>query len=133
MEQAIVDHALGAVAGLLGRLEERDQGSGPLAAVIGHQFGHAEQAGHVHVVATGMGHRHLVAGGVLAGRGARVVRAGIPPDGQCVQFGLEQEGGPAAIGQDTRHSRTADASVDREVVFLQFSGDTLCGAALVVG
>ena len=43
LEQAIVDHALGAVAGLLGRLEERDQGSGPLATVIGHELGHASR------------------------------------------------------------------------------------------
>jgi hypothetical protein len=71
--------------------------------------------------------------GVPAGRGARVVRARILPDGQCVQFGPEQYGGPAAIGQDARHSRTADASVDREVIFLQFPGDTLGGAVLLVG
>ena len=133
LEQAVVDHALGAVAGLLGRLEERNQGSGPLATVIGHELGHAEQARHVHVVATGMGHRHLVAVGILAGRSARVVRAGILPDGQCVQFGPEQYGGSAAIGQDAHHSRTADASVDREVIFLQFPGDTLGGALLLVG
>ena len=87
----------------------------------------------MHVVATGMGHRHLVAGGVLAGCGARVVRAGILPDGQGVQFGPEQDGGPAAIGQDAHHSGTADASVDREVIFLQFPGDTPGGAVLVVG
>jgi hypothetical protein len=133
LEQAIVDHALGTVAGLLGRLEERNQGSGPLATVIGHELGHAEQARHVHVVATGMGHRHLVAGGIPAGRRSRVVRAGILSDGQCVQFGSEQYGWSAAIGQDTHHSRTADASVDREVIFLQFPGDTLGGALLLVG
>jgi hypothetical protein len=133
LEQAIVDHALGAVAGLLGRLEEREQGSGPLATVIGHELGHAEQAGHVHVVATGMGHRHLVACGIQAGRSARVVRAGIFPDGQCVQFSSEQYGGSAAIGQDAHHSRTADASVDREAIFLQFPGDALGGVVLLVG
>jgi hypothetical protein len=133
LEQAIVDHALGAVAGLFGRLEERNQGSGPLATVIGHELGHAEQARHVHVVAAGMGHRHLVAGRILAGRSARVGRAGVLPDRQCVQFGSQQYGGPAAIGQDAHHSRTADAVVDREVILLQFLGDALGGAVLLVG
>ena len=73
------------------------------------------------------------AGRILAGRGARVVRAGVLLDWQCVQFGSEQYGGSAAIGQDARHSRTADARVDREVIFMQFPGDTLGGAVLLVG
>jgi hypothetical protein len=37
------------------------------------------------------------------------------------------------LGQDASHSRTADASVDREVIFLQFPGDALGGAVLLVG
>jgi hypothetical protein len=32
-EQAVVDHSLGAVAGLLGGLEQREQGAVPLAGV----------------------------------------------------------------------------------------------------
>ena len=64
----------------------------------------------MHVVAAGVVHRHLVTVGRSGGRGARVVHAGVFPDGQCVQFGAQQHGGPAAIGQDAGHSGAADAS-----------------------
>jgi hypothetical protein len=80
-----------------------------------------------------MGHRHLVAGGIPAGRGARVVRAGFLLQRQRVQFGPQQHGGAVAVGQDAHHSRAADAGLDREAVFPQLPGDALGGAMLLVG
>ena len=114
---------LGAVAGLLGGLEQRDQGPVPLAAVVGHELGHADHAGHVHVVPAGVVDRHLVAAGVLDGDGARVRRAGVLPQRQRVQLAAEQHGGPAAVGQDARHPGAADALLDREAVAPQLLGD----------
>ena len=69
VEQPVVNHGLGAVTGLLGGLEQRDQGPVPQLRVIGHELGHAGHAGHVHVVAAGMGHRHLVAVSIPGGDG----------------------------------------------------------------
>jgi hypothetical protein len=87
----------------------------------------------MHVVAAGMVHRHLVAVGICDGHRARKVRPGVFLDGQCVQFGPEQHGGPAAIGQDAHHAGAADAGLDGEAVVLQSSGDTPGGAVLGVG
>jgi hypothetical protein len=123
---------LGAVARLLGGLEQRDQGPVPLAGVTGQELDRAQQAGHVHVVAAGMGDRYLAAVGPLGGHGARVVHAGIFADGQRVQFGPEQDGRPGAVGQDAHHTRAADAGLDGEAVLAQFPGDALGGAVLLV-
>ena len=87
----------------------------------------------MHVVAAGMVHRHLVAVGVFDGHRARVVRPSVFLDGQRVQFGPEQHGGPAAIGQNAHHAGAADAGLDGEAVVLQSSGDTPGGAVLGVG
>ena len=84
-------------------------------------------------MAAGMGDRHLVAVGIGDGHGARVGRAGVFPDGQGVQFGPEQNGGPGTVGQDANHSRAADAGLDRGAIFLQPPGDTLGGVVLLVG
>ena len=73
-------------------------------------------------MAAGMGDRHLVAVGIGDGHGARVGRAGVFPDGQGVQFGPEQNGGPGTVGQDANHSRAADAGLDRGAIFLQPPG-----------
>ena len=132
-EQAVVDHCLGAVAGLLGGLEQREQGAVPLAGVIGHELGHAKQAGHMDVVAAGVGHRYLVAVGVLGGRGARVIRAGVLFDRQCVHVSPEQHGGPVSVGQHADHAGAADAGLDRAAILLQLPGDALCGALFLVG
>jgi hypothetical protein len=70
--------------------------------------------------------------GVLRGRGAGVVRAGVLLDRQRVQFGPEQDGGPTAIGQDARDSRPADARLDRAAVLLQLPGDAPGRAVLLV-
>src|SRR6185437_11641458 len=50
-------HAPGAVAGLLGGLEQRDQGPVPLAAMTGQKLARPGQAGHMDVVTAGMRHR----------------------------------------------------------------------------
>ena len=66
--RAVVEHAAGAVAGLLGRLEQRDHRAAPLFGRSGEQPGRAEQAGDVHVVSAGVHDRHL--GAVRVGRDA---------------------------------------------------------------
>jgi hypothetical protein len=101
--------------------------------VIGHELGHADHAGHVHVVAAGVGDGHLVAVSTLGGDRARVGRAGILPHWQRVQFAAEQHGGPVAVGQHACHSGAADAGVHREAIVLQLAGDALGGAVLLVG
>jgi hypothetical protein len=92
----------------------------------------AFSAGHVHVVAAGVGDRDLMAPGVLRGRRAGVVRAGVLLDRQSVQFGPEQNGGPGAIGQDAHDARAADARLDRAAILLQLPGDALGCAVLLV-
>ncbi len=87
----------------------------------------------MHVVAAGVSHRHFVAVGGFGGHGARVVHAGAFPDGQRVEFGPQQDGGPGTVSQDAHYSRAADPGLHREAVFLQFPGDALGGAVLVMG
>jgi hypothetical protein len=41
--------------------------------------------------------------------------------------------GPLPLAKTPRHSGTADASLDREAIFLQFPGDPRGGAMLGVG
>ena len=132
LEQAVVDHSLRPVAGFLGRLEGRQQGPAPLVTVIGHELDHAEQAGHVHVMAAGVGYRDLMTLGVLRGGGAGVVRAGVLLDRQRVQFGRKQHRGPGATGKDAHDSRPADARSDRAAILVQLPGDALGRAVLLV-
>ena len=86
----------------------------------------------MHVVAAGVGDRDLMALGVLRGRGAGVVRAGVLLDRQRVQFGPQQHRGPGAIGQEAHDSGPADAGLDRAAIRLQFPGDALGRAVLLV-
>ena len=85
------------------------------------------------VVAAGVGHRYLVAVGVLGGRGARVIRAGVLFDRQRVHVRPEQHGGPASVGQHADHAGAADAGLDRAAILLQLPGDALGGAVFLVG
>ena len=133
LEQAVVDHVLGAFAGFLGGLEQRDEGPVPLVAMAGHERGHPGHGGHVQVVAAGVIDRHLVAAGVGSCGGAREGRAGGLAQRQRVEFATEQDGGAAAVGQDAHHARAADAGLDREAVLPEFVGDPLGGAVLSVG
>ena len=87
----------------------------------------------MHVVAAGVGHRHLMAVSTLDGHGAGVVDAGVFPDRQRVEFGPEQDGGPAAVGQDAHHPGAADPGLDGEPVFVQLPGDLPGRAVLLVG
>ncbi len=77
--------------------------------------------------------RHLVTAGVGDGDGARVRRAGLLPHRQGVQLAAEQDGGPAAVGQDAHHPGAADAAGDREPVAGQLLGHPLGGAVFLVG
>ena len=72
VRQPVVDHLPGAVAELLGGLEQRDDAPVPVAAGVREQRGRPEQAGDVDVVPAGVHHRHLVAVQVPGGHGARV-------------------------------------------------------------
>jgi hypothetical protein len=132
-EQAVVDHSLRTVAGLLGGLEQHEQGAVPLARVIGHEPGHAEQAGNVDVVTAGVGDRYLAAIGVPCGRGARVIRAGFLFDRQCVHVRPQQHGRPVAVGQHADHAGAPDAFLDRIAVLPQLPGDAAGGAVFLVG
>ena len=98
LQQAVVDHAPGAVAGLLGGLEQRDQGPVPLAAMTGQKLARPGQAGHMDVVTAGMRHRHFLAVTIPGGHGARVIRAGVLPYGQGVHVSPQQDRRPAAVG-----------------------------------
>ena len=60
-EQAVVDHVLGALAGLLGGLEQRDQGPVPLSRRAAISVAMVDHGGHVHVVPAGVVDGHLLA------------------------------------------------------------------------
>ena len=73
VEEPVIDHRLGALAGLLCRLEHGHQGSAPGAACLREKRRRAEEPSDMHVVAAGMHDWHrlpfAVHGRDLAGIG----------------------------------------------------------------
>ena len=94
--EPVLDHAPGAVGGLLRGLEQGDQRAGPLLLGPCHQSGGAEQAGDVHVVSAGVHHR------VAVRRTVWVLAYGRPvalADRQRVHVGAQQHGRAVAVAQ----------------------------------
>jgi len=74
--EPVVDHGLGALPDLLGRLDDREHGPAPGRAVGGEGLRGAEQAGDMHVVPAAVHHRHLGAFAIDPDGLARVRQAG---------------------------------------------------------
>ena len=111
LEEAVVDHRLGALRGLLGRLEDRQHGAVPGVAGGGEQRGRAGQPGHVHVVSAGVHDRYFVAVRIGRSGGAGVGQAGRLPDRQRVHVGAQHDRRAVAVGQQPDHTRAADPGV----------------------
>ena len=109
VEQAVVDHRLGALADLFRGLEDEQQGAAPAARVRRQLGRRAEQAGDVRVVTAGVHHRHVLAVGALAAVGRRVVEAGPLEHRERVHVGPEQHGRAVAVGQQADDAGAADA------------------------
>ena len=109
VEQAVVDHRLGAPADLFRGLEDEQQGAAPAARVRGQLGGRAEQAGDVRVVTAGVHDRHVLAVRALAAVGRRVVEAGPLEHRQRVHVGPQQHGRAVAVGQQADDAGAADA------------------------
>ena len=109
LEEAVVDHRLGALRGLLGGLEDRQHRAVPGVAGGGEQRGRAGQPGDVHVVPARVHDRHLVAVGVGRGRGAGVGQAGGLLDRQRVHVGAQHDRRAVAVGQQPDDAGAADA------------------------
>jgi len=95
--QAVVEHHLGALADLLGRLRDEDQR--PLPAVLqdGQDARRADQAGHVDVVAAGVHDAHLLAALVTRLHLAGVTQPRLLDQGQRVGVAADQDGRPVAV------------------------------------
>jgi hypothetical protein len=98
--QTVVDHRPGAVGGLLGRLEQRNQGAVPVRGPFGQQLRGPEQRSDMDVVPARVHHRHLVAVGVGGPDGAGVMQPGRLEHGQRVHVRTQQHGRTLPISQD---------------------------------
>ena len=108
-EQAVVEHRLGALAGLLGGLEDHHQGARPLALHRRQPPRGAEPGGHVGVVAAGVHHPALDPGDAgrpdLAGEG----QAGLLDHRQGVHVGAHQQHRAGAVPHHRDDAGPADS------------------------
>lgn len=72
VSEVIFDHSRGAVADLLSRLEQGDEGSRPSLSVVRHQPRSPQQAGDVNIVSARVRHRNRLALRIRRHRGAGV-------------------------------------------------------------
>ena len=119
LEQAVLQHGLGAAAAFLGGLEDEVDGAVEVAR-FGQVFGGAEQHGGVAVVAAG-----VHAAGDLAG----VRQAGGFLHRQRVHVGAQADRGLAvAVAQHADDAGLADAAMHLDAPLLQFARDQVGGA-----
>jgi hypothetical protein len=114
VEEAGVDHGLSSAARLFSRLENRDDGSVPVCAVVHEPFQGSAETGDVNVMPAGMHDRYVPALLVDAPGGAGVVQACCLFYGQSVHVRAQQDGPTRTIVEDADHTRYSYAGVNRE-------------------
>ncbi len=122
VEQAVVDHGLGAQAVLFGGLEDQHHASARRR--IGAQVtGDAQQGRRVAVVAAGVRD---------AGLGRGVLGAAVVVHGQGIHVGAQADGGAGLASLNHRHdARAADAAFGRQAHVLKGVEDDLRRAAFL--
>lgn len=133
LEQPVVDHRLGALCRLFGRLENGQHRPVPVPRRSGEQAGGTGQPGDVHVMSAGVHDRHLIAVVVDAGLGAGVVESGGLLDREGVHIGAQHDRRTDAIAQHAHHACPADAGGDLESRLPQPFGRLLGSAVLLEG
>ena len=121
--QTVGDHPRGAVDGLLGGLEHRDECSLPMFFAGGQQLRRTQQAGDVHIVAAGVGHSRGRTG---------IGQPGVLRHRQSVHIGAQQDRLTVAVAQHADHTGTAHAGGDLEAELAQTVGDRGGGAVLLM-
>ena len=77
VHKSVIHHGLGTGGNLLARLENELQGAGPLVSGLRHERAHAQQAGHVGIVAAGVHDGDRVSFLVNGAIGGGVFQAGV--------------------------------------------------------
>ena len=110
-EQSVVEHAAGALAALFGRLTDEHDRARPADLVAGQILGHADQVGHVDVVAAGVHHADRRAVLVLHLDLRGVGQAGVLDDRQRIEIGPQHQRRPGAVLEHAHDAVAADAGV----------------------
>ena len=97
LEQTVVDHGLGALRGLLTRLEDGHQGAFPGVTRLRQQGRRAHQPGHVYVVAAHVTDWHGIAFGVLRRDLAGIGKSSGLGDRKRVHVGAQHHRGPGTV------------------------------------
>ncbi len=93
-------HRRRALDHLFSRLADEHQCAVPLALALGHLFRHADQHGHVQIVATGMHHRYRLSIRPRLGHVARELQAGFLRHRQGVHIGADHQPRPGSVLED---------------------------------
>lgn len=121
--EPILEHSSSTVYRLFGRLTDQDNRSRPSIAMIRQPSGGTNEAGHVHVVTTGVHYTDIAAGTVACLDFAGIRETGFFHDRQRVHISADQHDWTFAIFQDPDHSELAHARRHFRACFLQFFGD----------
>ena len=114
IEEAGVDHSLGPTARLFRRLENRDDRSLPLCALVHEPFQGPEETGDVDVVAAGMHDRYILTVLIDTTGSAGVVQSCCLCYGQAIHVRPQQHGSTRTVGKDAGNTGDADAGVHGE-------------------
>src|SRR5579864_1527891 len=130
-EEPIVNHGLSALCSLLPWLKDWHQRSMPAIAAFGKKRGRSNQAGHVHVVPTGVRHWHGLAIRAFCRNCTRIGETSSFLDGQRIHVSAQHYGWTFSIAQYTDNARFADCCGDLKPVGLEMIRRNLSGSCLV--
>jgi hypothetical protein len=114
VEEAGVDHSLGPAARLFRGLENRDDRSLPVCALVHEPLQGPEEAGDVDVVAAGMHDRYVLAVLINTAGSAGVVQSCRLFYGQAVHVRPQQDCPARPVREDADNTGDADAGVHGE-------------------
>ena len=99
-QQAVLNHAIGAADGFLGRLPDQHQSAVPGSPALRHDRGRARDGSHVQIVPAGVHHRNILSAVILGADLAGIGEAGLFLDRKGIKFGAQHHGWPGAILQN---------------------------------
>ena len=110
--QTIGEHLASPADGFLGRLGDHHDRAAPAVLMLCEPPRRADEAGHVHVVATGVHHADLTALRVPGLDLARVGKPCLLDDRECVHIGADQHHRPRPVLDQAHHAELAYAGRD---------------------
>ena len=125
--EPVIEHCSGTVYRLFSRLTDQDDRPRPLIVMSRQPSGRTNEAGHVHVVTTGVHYTDIAAGTVACLDFAGIRETGFFHDRQRVHISADQHDWTFAIFQDPDHSELAHARRHFRPCFFEFFGDPLGG------